>query len=98
MFGREAYTPIVQLLNPKLGYVSNDKSLLALDACSDIYALVILNIKLSSERQVKRFLTYHIPEFNVVDKVLARNHTRDVWDLKYDIVYHVLWMMGRQLE
>ena len=31
MFGRDVYMPLVQLLNPKLIYVYNDKSLLPLD-------------------------------------------------------------------
>ena len=39
-----------------------------------------------------------MPEFNVGDKVLLRNHTRDVLDLKYDIAYRVKWVMRRQLE
>ena len=43
MFRRDAYTPLAQLLNPKLRYVGNDKSILAF---YDIYALAIHNIKL----------------------------------------------------
>ena len=36
------------------------------------------------------FLTYAVPEFNGGDKILVRNHTRDVWDRKCDVVYHVV--------
>ena len=57
---------------------------------SDIYTIAIHNIKLSRKRQADRFLTYPVPEFNAQDKVLVRNHTRDVWDLKYDVAYHVV--------
>ena len=88
MFRRDANTLLVQFLNPKLRYVGNE-SLLVLDAPSDMYALVIHNIKLSRKRQSDTFMTYPIPEFNVGDKVLIRNHTRDTWDLKYDVAYHV---------
>ena len=88
----------MELLNPKCGYVDNDGSLLALDAVWDIYALAIHNIKLSRDRQADKFLTYTLTEFNFGDKVLLRNHTRDVWDLKYDVVYQVAWVMEKQLE
>ena len=50
MFGRDVYTLLVQVLNPKLRYADNDKTLLFLDAFLDMYALVIHNIKLSRER------------------------------------------------
>ena len=77
MFGRDAYAPLVQLLNTRLRYVLNGKNLIALDALQDVYALVIHNLKLSRERQADKFLTYPIPEFNVGNKVLIKNHTRD---------------------
>ena len=32
IFGRNAYIPLVQLLNPKIGYMGENMSLLALDA------------------------------------------------------------------
>ena len=32
LFGRDAYTLLVQLLNPKLRYVGNDKTFLPVDA------------------------------------------------------------------
>ena len=60
--------------------MGNDKDILALDAVQDIDALVIHNIKLSRERQQDKFPIYPVLEFHVGDKVLARNHTRDVWD------------------
>ena len=44
------------------------------------------------------FLVYPVPEFNVGDKVLVRNHTRDVWDPKYDVAYCGVGVMGRQLK
>ena len=62
--------PSVQLLNPKLKYIGNDKGLLALDAVKDVYTLVIHYIKLSRKRQTGMFLTYPIPEFNGEDIVL----------------------------
>ena len=67
MFGREVYTHLVQVLNPKLRYIGNDKSLLVGDGLRDIYALVIYNFKLSRERQVK-CLTYPIPELVMATK------------------------------
>ena len=91
---------LVQLLNPKIGYMGNEKSFLALDAPRDIYALTIHNIKLSRYRQEKgcQFSAYHVPEFHIVTKVLVRNHTRDVWDPKYNVAYHVVCVMGWQME
>ena len=32
------------------------------------------------------------------DKVLVRNHTRNVWDQQDATAYHVVQVMGRQLE
>ena len=69
------YIPLVELLNLKLRYMGNDKSLLALDALWDIYALMI---NLARERQEDRFLTYHAPNVLVGDSILVRYHTRDV--------------------
>ena len=57
-FGRDAYTPLEQLLHPNLRYVDNDKSFPALNPVQDIYALVIHNIKLSGEEQQTSF--WHI--------------------------------------
>ena len=31
-------------------------------------------------------------------KVLVTNHMSNVWDLKYDVAYDVVWVMGRQQE
>ena len=28
----------------------------------------------------------------------VRNHTRVVWDPKYEVAYHVVWLMGGQLK
>ena len=36
------------------------------------------------------FVVYPIHEFNVGDKTLVSNHTRDVWDPKYDVSFHVV--------
>ena len=36
MFGRDVYTPLVHLLDLKLRYVGNNKSLLPQDALQDI--------------------------------------------------------------
>ena len=69
------------------------KSLLALNALRDIYALAIHNIKLSRERQESQFLTYPIPEFYVGDNVLIIYHLSDVWDPKY----YVVCVIGCQL-
>ena len=48
MFGKDVYTPPVQL-NQKIRYMGDTKSLLALDALRDMYTLAIHNIKLSRE-------------------------------------------------
>ena len=45
---------------------------------------------MSRERQEDKFLTCPVPEFHVGDKVLVRNHTKEVWDPKYDTAYHVV--------
>ena len=47
MFEQDAYMPVVQLLNPKVKYMGNKKSILTLV----IYALAIHYIKLSSEKR-----------------------------------------------
>ena len=77
IFGRDVYTPLVHLLNPKHRYVGNVKSL---DGLWDSSVLVIHYILLPRERWADKFLTYPIPEFNVADEVLVRNHTWDVWN------------------
>ena len=69
MFGWDAYTSLVQLLNLKLRYNGTSSYL---------------------ERQESKFLTYPVPEHLVSDKVLVRNYTRDMWDPKYDVAYHVI--------
>ena len=54
------------------------------------YSLAIHNIKSSRERQESQFSTYPLPDLHVEDKVLVRNHSRNVWDSKYDNAYHAL--------
>ena len=49
-----------------------------------------LNKKIQTERQTDKFLIYPVPESIVGDKVLVRNHTKYVWDLKYDVAYRVV--------
>ena len=83
------YTPLVKLLNPKPRNVGNDKNLLTLNGFSDIYALAIQNIKLSKDTQTSLWHILYL-NFNVGDKVLDRNRTRDVWNLKYDVAYYVI--------
>ena len=95
MIGRDAYSLLVQLLNPEFWYISNDNSLLALDSLSDIYGMAVCNIKLSEERQVSNNTCAWISCWTLV---LVRNYTRDVWDPKYNLVYHVGWVMGRQMD
>ena len=80
-------------MNPKLRYVGDDKSLLALDELWDIYALAIHNIKQSREREADKFLKYPIPKCNVGDKVVVRSCARDVWDPKYDVANHMVQLM-----
>ena len=62
----------------------------------DIDAIAIHNTTLYRERQADKFLTYPVPEFNVWDKVLVRNHTKDDWNPKYDVAYCMT--VERQLE
>ena len=96
MFRRNAYTLLVQMLNPELRYVGDYKSLHAVDAVWDVYALVIYNIKLSRERQAEKFVTYPVPELNVW-RPSVRNHTKDICELKYKIAYCVVQVMTGQL-
>ena len=98
MFRRNAHMPLMQLLNWKIRYIDDNESLLPLDALGHIYALAIHIIKLSQERKASQFPTYPIPKFHVGGKVLARNHTRDVWDPQYDVAYCMVCVMGWQLE
>ena len=71
MFGRYVYILLIQLLNPKIRYMGDYKSLLAADALRDIYALAIHSIKVSRKRQEHKFPTYGIPELYVEDKALV---------------------------
>ena len=50
MLTTDACTLLVQLLNPKLRYIGNDNSLLAMGALRYILVQEIYNIKLSRER------------------------------------------------
>ena len=93
MFGRTAYTPLVQFLNPKIRYMGNFQSLLALDVFRDINPLAIHNIKLSRERQENQFPAYPEHECHAGDKVLVINHFRDMWDPKYDVTYCVIYVI-----
>ena len=54
--------------------MGDDKSIFALDALRNIYALVLSHTKLPRERWEDRFLTYPIPKLNVGDKILVRSH------------------------
>ena len=96
MFGWDSYKPLVQLPNPKLIEMGDDKSLFALDVLQDIYALLIHNIELSRERQENQFdiccTLIHCWRQSI------RKHTGHVWDPKYDIAYHVVCIMWQQLE
>ena len=94
MFGSDAYIPLVQLLHPKIRYMVDSKSLLALDALRDIHVLVIHNVKLLRERQENQFPTYPGSEFHVGDKLLVRSHVMDVWDPMYYVAYHVVCVCG----
>ena len=85
----DTYALPVHLLNLNLTHMGNEKSLLALDALRDIYALAIHNIKLAMKNQESQFFTYPVPEFLVRDMVLLRNHVLGVWDMKYDVAYCV---------
>ena len=98
MFGRDAYTPLNKLLNPKLRYAGNDRSLLALDVLRHSYALAVHNIKLAREKQEQSLKTYPIPDLTVGDLVLLRNHVRGPWDPRYEPSYRIVKIHGRQLE
>ena len=98
MFGRDEYTLLMQLLDPKIRYMGDNMGLLGLDDLRDIYALSIHNIKLPRGRYENQFLIYLLPEFHIGDKVLFRDLVRDVCDPKYDVAYHVVHVIGWQLE
>ena len=89
---------IMQLLNPKIRYMSDDKCSLALHDLRDIHALAIHIIKCSRDRQENQFLTYPISEFHAGDKVFIGKHVRNVWDSEYDVAYCVVCVMGWQLK
>ena len=61
-----------------------------------MYMLVIHNIKISRKRQVKQSITHPVPEFQIGNKVLVRNHSRDLWDPIYDSAYRVVIILDRQ--
>ena len=78
MIEKGAYRPLVQLLHPQIRYMGGNNSLLVPDALRGSCELAIFNIKLSRKRPENPILTYTISEFHVGDKVLVRNHFRDV--------------------
>ena len=51
---------------------------------------MIHNIEQSGKREADKLLTYPVHEFNVGDKVLVKNHTRDygVWNMMLLIVWY----------
>ena len=88
MFEQESCLLLVQLLNPKVRYMGNKKSLFALDTLRYIYILAIHNVKLPRKRQEKQFVAYPVPVFLAGDKVLIRIHTKDPSN---DVAYHIMW-------
>ena len=54
----------------------------------------IHNIKLSQEKQEDQFPPYPVLEILGADKVLARNHTKNVLDPKCCIVYPIVCAVG----
>ena len=98
MFGRDAYTPLNKLLNPKIHYMGDERSLLALDILRDTYALAAHNLRLARERQEEQFKTHEISDFVVGDLVLLQNHVRGPWDPKYEPSFRIVKIHGRQVE
>ena len=85
------YMPLMQLLNPKIRYMIDDRISLALDILRDINGLGIHQIKLSQEKQAEQCPSYTIPGSYACNNVFVRNHTGDMWDPKYDVAYHMVW-------
>ena len=54
--------------------------------------------KLSRGRQANHFPTYPFLKFHFGDKLIVRNHAKDVHNLKYDVAYNVVQVIGQQLE
>ena len=61
------------------------------------WQFIILNCLEKSKWTISEEPEFPIPEFLVGDKVLVRNHTRDVWDPKFDVAYHVACDIALQL-
>ena len=97
MFEWHEYMSLVQLLNPKVRYMGNEKSLLALDTLRDI-CTGNHNIKLYRGRQEDQYQIYHVLEFLVADKVLARNPHGIGGILNMMLLYCVVHVMGQQME
>ena len=70
MFGKDTYTPLMQLNNPKIRYIGDKQILLVLDVIRDMYMLAIHNIKLSRERQENSLLPIQYHSFKLVLRYL----------------------------
>ena len=85
-------------MNPKIWYITDTKSFLALDALRDIFTLAIHNIRSAIERQWISFWHIWYLDFMLEKNLLIRNHVRDVWDPKYDVANCVICVVGSQLD
>ena len=60
--------------------------------------VVINNIKVSMQTQNSQLVTHPIPYFQVGDKVLIKDHTREARGLKFDPGHDIVAIQDRQVE
>ena len=96
MYGRDPLLPLNKLLQPKIRYLSNNKSILSLEALKNIYQLVVTNLKLAPE---KRQPNVHLdPKLKEGDLVLVKDHTGKAFQARFKGNYRVVSQKGNQVE
>ena len=98
MKGRDPILNMSQLLSPKIrSYFDKDSGLLHIDQFRNCLSLAQHNIKMAREQQ-NPFCTNPVPKYYPGASVVVRDHTRGVWDPKYERLYRVISVKDRQLE
>ena len=98
MFGRDAITPLTTLLEPKIRYVGDERSLLALDVLRKVYFEVVFNLKMAREKQKSSFQQKPPPEFHIGDLVMLRAPpNKPMWDPKYQAGHRIVDIKDRRI-
>ena len=97
MYGRDARIPLTEILTPRIRYLGTDECILSLEALTEIYHLVIENLKIAREKLDKN-LKISPPRYTVGDLVLLRNHTRRPLEPQFKGHFRVLAIKGNQVQ